>query len=432
MKIKSIGMKISLIVIGVLLVFSGAVMVVVIHEMSDGIKTFAREKAKSDLLLASGFLEHKYPGDWQIKDGALYKGDIPINGNDKLVDEIGEMTGDTVTVFQENQRVATNVMIDGQRAVGTPVSEIVAETVLRGGQQYFGEANVIGKIYQAAYQPLVSAGGEVIGIFYVGAPQGLIQIIISSFIEHFVLMMALAILIAVAVIVLFIRLMSTRIGRISSALQHAGNGDFTITVTDRGHDEIGKLVQSYNQMKTNLQELIQDGLQTADKVSRSTNAILEITEQSERESKQIAAVIQEVSRGAEIQTQSAAENLTAMEEVSVGVQRIAESAADIAQAAYHSRTEAEHGSTYVSDNVRQMNNIHHKVHETDGIIRTLSDKSQEISGILEVLKSISGQTNLLALNASIEAAKAGEHGRGFSVVAAEVRKLARAIGPVLG
>lgn len=131
---RSIGTRISMILIGVLLVFSAAVMVVVINEMKNGITSFAGEKARSDLKLAEGFLEYKYPGPWQIKDGQLYKGDLRINEKYGLVDEIGEMTGDTMTLFQENQRVTTNVMTDGQRAVGTTVSEAFHEIVLNKGE----------------------------------------------------------------------------------------------------------------------------------------------------------------------------------------------------------------------------------------------------------------------------------------------------------
>lgn len=172
MKLRSIGTKISMIMIGVLLVFSAAVMVVVINEMKSGITTFAKEKARSDLKLAEGFIEYKYPGPWQIKDGQLYKGNLQINGNYGLVDEIGGMTGDTVTIFQANQRVTTNVMIDEQRAVGTLVSEEVHEAVLIKGEAFYGEANVVGQTYQTAYMPILSENNEIIGIFYVGAPKG--------------------------------------------------------------------------------------------------------------------------------------------------------------------------------------------------------------------------------------------------------------------
>lgn len=428
MRIKSIGTKISLIVIGVLIVFSGAVMYVVIGQMGDGIKSFAREKAKSDLTLASEFLNYKYPGDWEIRDGSLHKGSLKMNDNEQIVDEIGTMTGDTVTIFQENQRIATNVIAEGKRAVGTTVSDVVAEAVLQKGEQYFGEANVVGEIYQAAYQPIKNKSGEIIGIFYVGAPQNLIQVIISSFIQHFTIMMVIAVLISVVVIILFVSLMSKRIRRISSALQKAGSGDFTVSIVDPVHDEIGDLVHSYNHMKASLQQLIQHGMETADKVAHATNTILDITEQSEQDSKQIATAIREVSRGAEIQTKSTTENLIAMEEVSIGVQRIAESAAEIADSAQYSKSKAQAGSELVINTVTQMNNIHHRVLETDEAISLLNEKSGEITQILGMLRNISVQTNLLALNASIEAARAGEHGLGFAVVASEVRKLAAQSG----
>jgi methyl-accepting chemotaxis protein len=117
-----------------------------------------------------------------------------------------------------------------------------------------------------------------------------------------------------------------------------------------------------------------------------------------------------------------------MEEVTIGVQRIAENAADIAESAQYSKGQAETGKGLVENTVQQMNHIHHKVLETDEAIRLLNEKSQEISEILKMLRQISVQTNLLALNASIEAARAGEHGLGFAVVASEVQKLAAQSG----
>jgi methyl-accepting chemotaxis protein len=428
MKKRSIGTKISLIVISVLLVFSVAVVAVVIQQMGQGIKTFAREKAKSDLQLASEMLNYKYPGNWSIQDGKLYKGSIQINDNEEIVDEIGQLTGDTVTFFQQDERIATNVMVEGHRAVGTKVSQSVGQVVLDKGEKYYGEADVVGKKYQAAYHPIQNKDGETIGIFYVGASQDLIQVIITSFIKYFAPLMIIAIVISVIVMIIFISLMSKRIRNISAALQQAGNGDFTTSITDPVHDEIGDLVSSYNQMKSNLQQLIQHGMETANQVADATQDILQITEQSEQQSRQIAGIIHEVSNGADLQTQSTTENLIAMEEVTIGVQRIAENAADVAESAQYSMDQAESGKELVTSTVHQMNHIHNKVLETDQAIQLLNEKSQEISQILKMLRQIAAQTNLLALNASIEAARAGEHGLGFAVVASEVQKLAAQSG----
>lgn len=424
MKLRSIGTKISLIVITVLLLFSSAVIVVVIQQMKKGIETFAMEKAKSDLELGWDYLEHKYPGDWSIKNGQLYKGTTLINENYSIVDELGTMTGDTVTIFQADKRVATNVMNDGQRAVGTKVSDSVRETVLVKGGQYYGKADVVGKSYQTAYRPIQNGENEIIGIFYVGASQDLIDVLVSSFVKNFLWMIVAAVLLALAVVLVFIRRLTRRIGGISSALQRAGGGDFTVEVNDASRDEIGDLVQSYNQMKSSLQRLIRHGFETATRVVASTHAITEITQQTAAESNQIAKAIGEVARGAEIQTQSSTENLKAMEELSAGVQRFAESASEISESAQFSRHQAESGGELLQHSVKQMDSISLSAHETDEVIRSLEQKSHEIAGILEGIRAVSEQTNLLALNASIEAAKAGEQGRGFAVVASEVRKLA--------
>jgi methyl-accepting chemotaxis protein len=277
MRMISIGTKISLIVIVILFTFSAAVAYDVIDEMQKGIKTFALEKAKSDLDLANRFIEYKYLGDWQIKEGNLFKGNTKMNENFGLVDEIGDMTGDTVTIFQADKRVATNVMNEGKRAVGTTVSEKVAEAVLKKGTKYYGEAVVVGQNYQAAYQPIKNSNGEIIGIFYVGASQHLIKAITSSFIKRFFFVFIVAITISVIIILLYIRKLKKRIGMISKALEYAGSGDFTTMIMDRTRDEIGELSSSFNHMKISLRELIQHGFDASTKVIASTNKIMEIT-----------------------------------------------------------------------------------------------------------------------------------------------------------
>ncbi|WP_336759069.1 methyl-accepting chemotaxis protein [Paenibacillus sp. USHLN196] len=428
MRSMSIGTKISLIVISIFIVFSSAVAVSVILEMRQGITTFATEKAKRDLAMANHIITYKYPGDWAIKDGQLFKGDTALEGNFELVDEIGEASGDTVTIFRGDERVATNVMVDGKRAVGTKVSEEVAQTVLQQGERYFGEAVVVGQKYQTAYEPIKNASGEIIGIFYVGASQSLIDVIISSFLKTFLIVFLLAMLVAITLILLYVRRVRVRIERVSMAIKRAGTGDFTQPVVDDVQDEIGLLGTGYNEMRSNLQVIIQGGLQAAEKAEHSTGLLLKIADQTANESAQIASSVEQVAQGAESQTISTEENLQAMEEVAIGVQRMADKALSISDSALYSRKQAETGGEAVQLTVQQMSTIESSVTTTDEVIRMLEGKSAQISQMVSTIHEIANQTNLLALNASIEAARAGEHGRGFAVVSTEVRKLAEQAG----
>ncbi|SDF15008.1 methyl-accepting chemotaxis protein [Fontibacillus panacisegetis] len=421
---RSVGTKIGMIVIGMMIVFAAAIAVVAIEQMEQGIKTFAEEKAKSDLELASQFIDSKYAGDWLIQDGELYKGSLKINGNFDLVDEIGEMTGDTVTIFQGNTRVATNVMNEGERAVGTTVSGKVEKTVLKSGQKYYGEAVVVGHTYQAAYEPIIGADGQIIGIFYVGASQSLINEITSSFISWFFVVIVIAIVVAIVLIVWYIGRMKNRLRTLTKAMERAGEGDFTTTIDGLGKDEIGELAYSFNRMGENLKELVQHGLHASGKVTTATDQLGEIAKKTTEESSRIVNSIEQVAKGADSQTQSTAENAKAVEEIAFGIQSIAEHAVDVSEEMGLAQQHALVGNGYVKKTVQQMHIIDRSVRNTEFMIRQLDEKSQEITEMLGMIQNIAQQTGLLALNASIEAARAGEDGRGFAVVASEVRKLA--------
>jgi len=420
----SIGTKINLIVIGILLLFSAATAIVAVERMQKGIESFATAKAKSDLKLASQWLEARYPGAWEIRDGQLYKGQTLINGNEALVDQVGESTGDTVTIFQDKIRVTTNVIHEGQRAVGTEVSQKVADVVLKGGQSYYGKAVVVGKTYQAAYEPIKSADGKTIGIFYVGASQHLIEEIQRDFILTFIIVVGIAIAMACALIIWYIRRMQKRLAAVAGAMERAGEGDFSASIQDGSGDEIGHLAAGFNRMGASLKALIGQGLEASGKVAASAEQLKEVAEQTNRESLRIAASMEQVAEGAENQRHSTAENTKAMEEIAHGVQNIAAHTVEVADSAKHSREQANAGAGYVSRTMRQMDSISQSVRSTDEVIQLLDEKSREVAEMLRLIRDISAQTNLLALNASIEAARAGEEGRGFAVVASEVRKLA--------
>ncbi|OPX66301.1 MAG: Sensory rhodopsin II transducer [Methanoregulaceae archaeon PtaB.Bin056] len=150
-----------------------------VDKMTANTYDLAQQKLNGDLsVLRQTFYGYGTPG---ISDGKLVlsggtRGTYVINDNNELVDQIERMTGSKATIFQKMNgqaiRVSTNVIgADGKRALGTSVSDAVYDTVIRRGETFYGTADVVGKTYITAYEPIKSASGEIIGILFVGVPE---------------------------------------------------------------------------------------------------------------------------------------------------------------------------------------------------------------------------------------------------------------------
>lgn len=212
----------------------------------------AIEKVKADLTLAESLLDSRFPGPWANRDGKLYKGTTLIDENFLFVDEIGNKTGDTCSIFLGDMRVATNVMRDNRRAVDTKVSPEVAQIVLTTGQTFLGEANVVGIKYQTAYKPLYNAAGQIIGIWYVGANKTFVDTMLDNTVKQ----VTLAFLIGWLIIILAVWTLTSSLIKPVNSLIRAANrvasGDLETAITPSSRDEIGYLAQTFEQMREKL------------------------------------------------------------------------------------------------------------------------------------------------------------------------------------
>ena len=180
-------------------------------------------------------------------------------------------------------------------------------------------------------------------------------------------------------------------------------GDLTQEIKIHSKDEIGELASSVNKFIANLRNIMQE-------VHKGAVVVSDTSLQLSSSSQQTSA--------------SANETAAAMTEMSASVEQVNTNIQEIAVASETATEHANEGSKGINKITVQMQTIANSSQEVANSISALSEKSQEIGQIVELITNIADQTNLLALNAAIEAARAGDHGRGFAVVADEVRKLA--------
>jgi len=223
----------------------------------------------------------------------------------------------------------------------------------------------------------------------------------------------LTVLVCVALFIIFLRLIVNSIGTLKKQLDNIaeGEGDLTQRVPVETNDDLGQLATSFNQVLANLQSMV--------------GSIQTLSENLGKGATQLSTAARDNNDGINRQNDLISMVATAINEMQSAIEEVAGNASRAADVTRHAQETSEKGGRIIHDSSAQVQTLAEQILKAVEVIRKLSEDSKNITSVLEVIRGVAEQTNLLALNAAIEAARAGEQGRGFAVVADEVRTLAQ-------
>ncbi len=238
----------------------------------------------------------------------------------------------------------------------------------------------------------------------------------------------LVIIIGVTAAFLMARMIVTPVKRVTNFMNVMETGDMTQeNLQIKAKDELGQLATKMNDLQYGLRDVVTKVAASTNDVKRQSDYLSQTAMEVKEGSEQIAVTMDELSQGAENQANSTAAIKEEMIQFNTKIQQVNQFGERIADTSEHVLTLTNTGSQFMNQSVKQMENIDSIVYHSVQKVKGLDEHTKQISKLVEVIQDIADQTNLLALNAAIEAARAGEHGKGFAVVADEVRKLAEQV-----
>ncbi|WP_022693220.1 methyl-accepting chemotaxis protein [Ponticaulis koreensis] len=434
------AMSAMLVAASLLIIWAIAYEVVSLKVRQDTLNSQSASLRVAATVLSQNLDEFEIGWDGEGEVRSVRANTIPEFSSHDLIDSIGQATGETATVFvwddetRDFWRRSTNIVKpDGNRAVGTPLGQNGAVyPIVTRGETFRGEANILGTDYYTVYQPIENASGDVIGILYVGVQKARITGVIADMMIKFGMAVVPVIVIAIIVSIYASRRLLRPVREMAQITDEIARENLSISVPHTGRkDEIGQLAASVTKLQQGVRDrhALAEKQKIVDEQARERQHRMEQMIASFRdivmdELKEVSATAHGLDSTADMLSQiarnsadRASESLGASGEATNNVQSVASAAEELTASI------GEIGRQVV-ETTRIVASATENGRETNTKIERLEQAAGRIGEVVTLIQAIAEQTNLLALNATIEAARAGEAGKGFAVVASEVKQLA--------
>lgn len=423
--------KILLIALLPIILLGVGIYLLAADRIANGIYDQAYAGMEAAALAVRDIFEIGNAGAYQIdENGELWKGDhLNISQSTDIVDHIKDSTGMDVTIFWGDTRILTSIKNDsGERQNHSKASDAVVQTVLKGGEYYLDRnVNILGTQYIVCYIPIFQENTtDTVGMVFLGTPRAKVSAIIN---EIRLQMLAVVLIVLLLTSLFLIKLVNNIIRALMSCInivQKISEGDLTVETDSsilQRSDEIGMFGKEIMALRSHFIEMIEMLRQKSLQLDKESTVLKTRSDQIVQVMHGLDDAAQDMSASCTSQADNAS---TASNGVSAMGDMIDASNSRIRQfhqISNHIQSVSDRTAAELAELTKDMETVRSSIDYLEHQTSLTKDSVDQISRATELISAIASQTSLLSLNASIESARAGELGKGFGVVAAEIQKL---------